>query len=84
MTDEVGQSDEDKVVVYVKPPTNLPPRAEAGPDQELSLPISVVTLDGSQSKDDGNISSYRWSVQSGPAGMTAAGKVIIIIKVCKL
>ena len=84
VTDEVGQSDEDKVVVYVKPPTNLPPRAEAGPDQELSLPISVVTLDGSQSKDDGNISSYRWSVQSGPAGMTAAGKVIIIIKVCKL
>lgn len=68
VTDEAGQSDEDKVVVYVKPPTNLPPKAEAGPDQELSLPISFVSLDGSRSKDDGNISSYRWSVQSGPPG----------------
>ena len=71
VTDEAGQYDEDKVVVYVKPPTNLPPEAEAGPDQSLSLPLSVVTLDGSQSKDDGNISRYSWSVQARPPGNCA-------------
>ena len=68
VTDEVGQSDEDKVVVYVKLPTNSPPTAEAGPDQQLSLPVSFVSLDGSQSKDDGNITSYSWTVQSAPPG----------------
>ena len=78
VTDEVGQSDEDKVVVYVKPPTNSPPRAEAGPDQEHSLPISFITLDGSQSQDDGNITSYRWSLQSGPAGRR--GGVVSLVR----
>ena len=68
VTDEIGQSDEDKVVVYVKLPTNSPPRAEAGPDQEHSLPISFVTLDGSGSQDDGNITSFSWSLKSGPEG----------------
>ena len=39
VTDADGKSDEDDVKVYVKPPTNLPPVAVAGPDMELSLPL---------------------------------------------
>ena len=34
--------------------------------QEISLPLTWVTLDGSGSKDDVNISSYAWSQVSGP------------------
>ena len=39
VTDADGKSDEDVVKVYVKPPTNLPPVAVAGPGKELSLPL---------------------------------------------
>jgi len=66
VTDVAGQTDEDKVAVYVKPPTNLPPVAHAGSDQTLSLPLSFVTLDGSKSTDDGNITKYSWSMVKGP------------------
>jgi len=66
VTDKAGQTDEDKVAVYVKPPTNLPPVAKAGPDQTLSLPLSFITLDGSKSNDDGNITAYKWSILRGP------------------
>eukprot|EP00092_Neocalanus_flemingeri_P001829 GFUD01001950.1.p1 GENE.GFUD01001950.1~~GFUD01001950.1.p1 ORF type:complete len:942 (-),score=163.76 GFUD01001950.1:271-3096(-) len=66
VTDVAGQSDEDRVAVYVKPPTNLPPVANAGPDQTLSLPILIVTLDGTKSSDDGNITAYKWAMLRGP------------------
>jgi len=66
VTDEAGQSGEDRVAVYVKPPTNLPPVAHAGPDQTLSLPLDFVTLDGSKSTDDGHITSYLWTIESSP------------------
>ena len=66
VTDVAGQTDEDRVAVYVKPPTNLPPVANAGPDQSLSLPVSFVTLDGTKSSDDGNITVYKWAMLRGP------------------
>ena len=56
--------------MYVKPPISLPPTADAGKDQEISLPVTWVTLDGSASKDDVNISSYTWSQVSGPNQVT--------------
>ena len=71
VTDEAGQSDEDDVKVYVKPPTNLPPVVNAGPDQELSLPLPFVTLDGSKSHDDGNITQFTWSLVTAPSADTA-------------
>lgn len=46
---------------------NLPPIAEAGPDQKITIPKDSVNLDGSRSKDpDGIISSYTWIKISGP------------------
>ena len=64
VTDEAGQTDEDDVKVYVKPPTNRPPKADAGPDQDLNLPLTYISLDGSKSSDDGNITVYKWSLTS--------------------
>jgi hypothetical protein len=50
---------------------NLRPIADAGPDQEVDESLeglpSIVTLDGSASKDpDGTIASYTWSQTEGP------------------
>ena len=47
---------------------NKPPKAVAGPDQVITLPIDSVLLDGRQSSDpDGIISSYLWTKISGSA-----------------
>ena len=79
VTDEAGQSDEDDVKVYVKPPTNLPPVAEAGPDLELSLPLPWITLDGSKSHDDGNITEVTWSLLAAPPGNNFISGLLIIL-----
>jgi len=45
---------------------NLPPMANAGPDQDDVMEFAIVTLDGSSSTDlDGNIVSYKWTQLSG-------------------
>lgn len=49
-------------------PTNLPPTANAGPDQANIEPYSTVTLDGSGSSDpDGTVASYAWTQTAGTA-----------------
>jgi hypothetical protein len=71
VTDNNGATDDDTVQVTVSnapPPPNVRPIANAGVDQNLSLPANAATLDGSGSLDpDGTISSYAWSRISGPA-----------------
>ncbi|EDV50405.1 dyslexia-associated protein KIAA0319 [Drosophila erecta] len=66
VTDGSGQSSTAKVHVFVKPPTNSPPIAEAGTNTTTSLPINWVLLNGSDSKDDIGIKSYSWKQLSGP------------------
>ena len=34
--------------------------ADAGGDQAVHMPVSLVTLDGSKSNDDKGIVSYKW------------------------
>lgn len=47
---------------------NLSPIAEAGEDQNITLPTTTATLDGSASNDpDGTIASFSWTKISGPA-----------------
>ena len=49
---------------------NIPPVANAGVDSVITLPVSSITLTGSGTDADGTISSYAWSVLSGPSGST--------------
>ncbi|HSL26380.1 MAG TPA: PKD domain-containing protein, partial [Acidimicrobiia bacterium] len=52
---------------------NLPPVADAGPDQTITLP-ATANLDGTASTDSGGagIASYFWQQTSGPAGASVA------------
>ncbi len=52
-------------------PKNEPPFANAGIDQEITLPTNSLSLDGSLSSDsDGSIVSYFWRLESGPSPIT--------------
>jgi len=53
---------------------NKPPIANAGIDQTIPLPTTIVYLSGSGADSDGDISSYSWTKLSGPSGdnITAA------------
>ncbi|MBL8146525.1 MAG: tandem-95 repeat protein [Anaerolineae bacterium] len=66
VTDNRGGTATDTVTVTVVLPPNVPPTANAGPDQTVTdadnSGAESVTLDGSQSSDsDGTIASYSWS-----------------------
>jgi hypothetical protein len=52
---------------------NAKPKADAGPDQIIALPVSVITLNGSQSSDDLGIVKWEWIRESSSV---ALGRVI--------
>lgn len=61
-------SDPDQVVITT---ANVPPVANAGPDQQLAL-NATATLDGSKSSDaEARSLTYRWSLLSKPQGSAA-------------
>ncbi|CAG9564693.1 unnamed protein product [Danaus chrysippus] len=66
VTDSSGQSSTAEVHVFVKPPTNTPPVADAGQDAFVSLPQTWSVLNGSSSHDDHRIVAYTWRCLSGP------------------
>lgn len=59
--DTQGDSNTAQVTVTVKRERNQPPIAKAGSDQEITLPSSVLQIDGSDSTDDKGIVSYLWT-----------------------
>ncbi|XP_044017263.1 dyslexia-associated protein KIAA0319 homolog [Aphidius gifuensis] len=63
--DDSQQSSTAEVHVFVKPPTNKPPKADAGGNLTLALPTTTARLDGSNSKD--NIKTYNWYQINGPS-----------------
>uniref|UniRef100_A0A6B2EFS6 Putative serine-type protease inhibitor n=1 Tax=Phlebotomus kandelakii TaxID=1109342 RepID=A0A6B2EFS6_9DIPT len=67
VTDASGQSSSATVHVFVKPPTNLPPIANAGKNITINLPQNWATLNATDSRDDIKISSYSWKQISGPS-----------------
>jgi poly(3-hydroxybutyrate) depolymerase len=67
VTDNAGAKGKDTVVVTVNPALNIPPVANAGADQVITLPVNTVSLNGSGTDTDGNIVSYLWTKISGPA-----------------
>ncbi|MEO6963073.1 MAG: PKD domain-containing protein [Puia sp.] len=55
-------------------PANLPPVANAGPDQTITAAAGSVNLNGTDSYDsDGSISNYSWTRLSGPAAVSISG-----------
>ena len=56
-------------VTVFNPNPNVPPVANAGPDQNLLWPANTVTVNGSASTDpDGAIQTYRWNMIAGNGG----------------
>ena len=48
--------------------TNKPPKADAGPDVTVNLPINSVKLKGTASDPENKIKSIKWIQKSGPSG----------------
>jgi len=70
VTDNLGATGFDDVQITVNPVPNIPPTANAGPDQNITLPTNTVNLSGSGTDTDGSISTYLWTKISGPAAGT--------------
>ena len=70
VTDNNGATATDVIIITVNAAANIPPVADAGLDQTITLPVNIVTLSGSGSDVDGTIASYSWTKISGPSGST--------------
>ena len=57
------------LVIKERPPlvNNVPPVVNAGPDRQVTLPLSQLQLTGTASDPDGTIASLLWTKVSGPA-----------------
>lgn len=73
MRDENKNNATNRVYVKVVQERNTPPIANAGGDQSVTLPVSVIVLNGSKSSDDLGIANYNWSRESGSL---AVGNVV--------
>jgi lysophospholipase L1-like esterase len=85
VTDNQGAIGRDTMVVTVIAP-NIPPVANAGPNQIITLPVNVVTLNGSGTDADGTVVSYQWAKIFGPSqysitsASTASTQVVNLIQ----
>ncbi|HYC86901.1 MAG TPA: T9SS type A sorting domain-containing protein, partial [Chryseosolibacter sp.] len=71
VVDNFSENDRDTVRITVNAPPNQIPIANAGVDQQITLPRDSVRLDAGNSIDvDGSIGSYSWTKISGPASGT--------------
>ncbi len=71
--DDSGLTGSDQVIVVVLPlPPNNPPVANAGLDDNITLPITSIALTGLGTDSDGSIALYTWSQSSGPSTATIA------------
>lgn len=49
------------ILFYFSSDSNAPPKANAGGDQTVVLPVGVLVLNGSQSQDDLGIAKWQWT-----------------------
>jgi hypothetical protein len=71
VTDNSGASSSAQVKIILTAAANVPPVANAGPNQSITSPASSVILNGSASMDtDGTLVSYSWVTISGPGSIT--------------
>lgn len=52
------------------PPANQAPKANAGTDLTITLPINSTVLTGSATDADGAVTRYAWTKESGPAAFS--------------
>lgn len=68
VTDDDGAVSEDQVQVTVVPAgMNLPPEANAGSDQSVTLPVASTIVTGSATDDDTAPLTFLWEIVDGPA-----------------
>ena len=67
VTDNLGSTAVDAVLITVAAPANNLPVANAGADKTVTLPTSSTSLSGSGTDSDGTIASYLWRQVSGPS-----------------
>ncbi|MEO6490944.1 MAG: tandem-95 repeat protein, partial [Ferruginibacter sp.] len=70
VTDNNGATATDNIQVTVNPVPNAAPIANAGTDQHVTLPTDSLTVSGTGVDSDGSITSFQWTVLSGPATAT--------------
>ncbi len=75
VTDNSGATDVDTMQVTVNAAVNQPPTANAGLDQNITLPTSSTSLNGSGTDPDGTITAYLWRKISGPANGTISNTI---------
>ncbi|XP_042627860.1 dyslexia-associated protein KIAA0319-like [Cyprinus carpio] len=62
VSDSDGLTDSSTATVRVSKPKDDPPRARAGTDQVVTLPVDHLTLWGNHSTDDHAVTSYLWTL----------------------
>lgn len=78
VTDNQGATGIANITITVNPAaaSNQPPVANAGPDQNITLPANSVNLNGSGTDPNGSIASYAWTKISGPSQFTISNSSI--------
>jgi len=72
VTDNLGSTGSATVSVTVNAaPINIVPVSNAGTDQAITLPSNSVVIAGSGTDADGSITTYTWTLFSGPAATLA-------------
>ncbi|HWK04077.1 MAG TPA: PKD domain-containing protein [Puia sp.] len=85
VTNSQGNSATDMVTVTVNPAPVIIPIANAGNDITITLPVNMVSLNGSASSNPGGGTlTYAWSEVSGPAQYTIADPTTASIQVTNL
>jgi len=67
VTDDEGETGFDELLLSVVAGGGSLPISSAGDDQDITLPISEITLNGSGSDPDGGSVSFLWTQESGPS-----------------
>lgn len=74
VTDDENDTDFDEMSVTVNPQANTDiPLANAGADQNITLPTTSITLNGSGSDPDGGNVTFAWTQTSGPNTASLSG-----------
>jgi Secretion system C-terminal sorting domain len=81
VTDNKGATGKDTVKATVKSTVNVPPIANAGGDQTITLPKDSTTLTGIGMDADGSIQGFYWKQISGPSisGISVPNSALTIV-----